>query len=114
MTLLNETSYAQTFGAKMLPVYSSEPPFDFWNYVDLIPKPDFGGYDFIDTEVSCVYRSNDECYEHVLLKTQDNQNIVMAVILDLKSKVVFGHYLLNLEDIDIRWNTLFQECSFPS
>ena len=95
MPELDEQAFAATFGAKMIRV-EGPPPFDFWPYVELIPDVDYNGYDCSDGEVTNVWRSDDGCYEHVLINTKDDPNVFMAIVLDLHESCVMGHRILNL------------------
>jgi len=92
---LDEQEFAATFGAKMMRVEGA-PPFDFWSYVESIPDADYNGYDCSDGEVTNVWRSDDGCYEHVLINTKDDSNVFMIIVLDLHESYVKGHRLLNL------------------
>ena len=95
MPALDKQAFEATFGAKMIGVEGA-PPFDFWSYVESISGADYNGYDCSDGEVANVWRSNDGCYEHVLINTKDDPNVFMAIVLDLQESCVTGHRILNL------------------
>jgi hypothetical protein len=72
------------------------PPFEFWSYVEEIPKEDFDGADCRKGDISHVYQMG-QSYQHVLIQSQ-HQGVAMALVLDLKNSTVYGHYLLNLNE----------------
>jgi hypothetical protein len=82
----------------MVPVTDSEPPFDFWSYFEHIPISDFSGYDCSEGQVMHVWRTEDESYEHILIKSEQDSNVFMTIILDLQSAKVHGHHLLDLNE----------------
>jgi hypothetical protein len=48
--------------------------------------------------VDWVYRYADESFEHVLVSS-DQRNVFMVIVLDLTRRVVYGHHLLNLNEL---------------
>ena len=76
-----------------------EPLFDFWQYVDNIPREDYCGFDCHEGRVTFVYTSSTGHFEHVLFDSE-NPDVFMAIVLDLKRNKVHGHYLLNLRKLD--------------
>ncbi|MDD5260338.1 MAG: hypothetical protein PHD76_00675 [Methylacidiphilales bacterium] len=98
MSLLNEIDYRRTFLEPMIRIEGGEnPSFDFWPYVEGIPKEDYGGYDCSDGSVNFVWRSSDARYEHVLINTKEDKDVFMVIILDRSKKTVVGHRLLDLK-----------------
>ena len=79
----------------MVRVKDEAPPFDFWPYFDAIPNGDFEGFDCSPGEVTYVYRTSDERFEHILVNSTD-RNVFMALVLDRAANAVLGHRLLNL------------------
>ncbi len=73
-------------------------PFDFWRYVDEIPKGDFNGYDCSGGSVEYVYRHPEGRLEHVLISSND-RNVFMVIVLDRATRSVVGHRLLNLREL---------------
>ena len=98
MARLSESQYNATLGALMRRLPSeAAPPFDFGPYVDEIPASDFAGYE-CQGDVTYVWEDDSATSQHVLLDSQD-ENVFMAVILDVRAKVVAGHRLLDLNDV---------------
>ncbi|MFO0960268.1 MAG: hypothetical protein U0800_22980 [Isosphaeraceae bacterium] len=95
MPLLSREQYLSTFDSPMRRAGVEGPPFDFWPYFNAIPPADYEGHDCSGCEVESVYRDPSGRYEHVLVKSQD-RNVFMALVLDLSSERVYGHWLLDL------------------
>lgn len=100
MPLLSQPEYQATFIEPMHPVEDGGAPFDFWAYYDTIPAADFQGHHSAQGEVVAVYRSDDQQWEHVLVRT-DYREVLMVLVLDLRGGKVHGHHLLNMEDQDL-------------
>jgi len=98
MPQLDQTTFQQTFGARMLRIPADEAaPFDFWSYVDAIPEGDYCGYDCSEGSVQWVWQSEDMRYEHVLIDSAEDPDVFMVIVLDLVEGSVFGHRLLDLK-----------------
>lgn len=74
-----------------------EPPFDFWPYLEKIPPADFEGFDCTEGSVDWVWRTDDGCFEHVLINTREDADVFMVLVLDRQARTVHGHRLLNLK-----------------
>jgi hypothetical protein len=72
-----------------------EPPFDFWEYFEAIPREDFGGHDFAEGRVSYAWNMRGTAYQHVLVECE-TPNVFLALVLDVPGRVVAGHHLLDL------------------
>lgn len=95
MRLLSKQEFFKTFIEPIHKVEDDKKPlFDFWNYVESIPEDDFDGHDCKDGNVSHAWNLSNQ-YQHVLIESEDI-NIFMVIILNLRKKEVFGHYLLDL------------------
>ena len=68
---------------------------DIWPYVESLPITDLEGHSIFDRFVEYVYRSRDECFDHVLVMTK-TKNVYLAVVVDLVRDSVYGHRLLDL------------------
>ena len=98
MPLLDENDYRKTFGTKMVRVSADgNAPFPFWSYVDQIPKGDFRGYDCSEGSVRWVWREEDGRFEHILVDSKEDEDVFMAVVLDLLNKEVVGHRLMDFK-----------------
>src|SRR4051812_16765969 len=95
MPRLSEPQFLATARAAMARAMGEAPPFDFWPYFDAIPDDDFEGFDCSAGEVTYVYRSPDERFEHVLVNSTD-RDVFMVVVLDRTARTVVGHRLLDL------------------
>lgn len=76
---------------------SEESPIPFWGYVDGIPKEDFGGYDCSEGTVRWVWKDEEDRFEHVLIDTKEDTEVFMVIVLDLQTRQVAGHRLLDLK-----------------
>ena len=68
---------------------------DIWPYIESVPSADLEGHTINDRLVEVVYRSDDGCFEHVLVLTR-TKNVFLAVVVDLARDSIYGHRLLNL------------------
>ena len=68
---------------------------DIWPYVDSVPATDLEGHAIYDHFVEVVYRSDDDCFNHVLVMTKA-KNVYLAVVVDLAHDSIYGHRLLDL------------------
>ncbi|MGJ4789495.1 hypothetical protein [Leptospira koniambonensis] len=94
--LLAENEFLKTF-SNPHELRDREVPIrtDFWSYYDEIPESHFGNHIFSDTEVSYIYR-NDNNFDHILISSE-NKNIVLVLINDRKKDEIVGHFILDLE-----------------
>lgn len=98
MNKLTATEFKKMFGNKMIKLEDHEmPPFDFWEYVETINPDDFQGYDFSNGFVDLVYKTDDRKYQHVLIKSKEDKDVFMTIVLDIGNKSVVGHHLLDLK-----------------
>ncbi len=96
MKRLSETEFLATAEKPMKPVPSdSHPPFLFWDYFDGIPSVDFEGHDCSAGTVTCAWQDATGRFQHVLVDSED-KNVFMVLVLDLASRTVHGHRLLDL------------------
>ena len=70
-------------------------PFAFWDYFDAIPLSDFDNHDCSAGSVTHVWEQPSGRYQHVLVDTED-KNVFMVLVLDVPSRSVLGHRLLDL------------------
>ena len=70
---------------------------EIWSYISAIPESDFDGFTIGDNDVMAVRRTGDRRYDHVLIPTE-TKNVFLVIVVDLSSKAVFGHHVLNLND----------------
>ncbi|MEP6513790.1 MAG: hypothetical protein ABJA79_07965 [Parafilimonas sp.] len=97
-TELTTDQYKDTFDTKMVDVTkSAEPTVDIWSYVRQLTREKIVlDYVFDKELVEKVYRNQANTFDHVLLPT-DNKNIFIVIIVDLKHRLIKGHYRLDLE-----------------
>lgn len=98
MPALSEAQFKQTLVGPMrqLPA-ESEPPFDFWAYIEAIPSEDFEGCK-CEGDITYVWESSDGAFQHVLLNSQD-KNIFMVIVLAIPEHKVLGHRMLNFNEL---------------
>ncbi|HTY88423.1 MAG TPA: hypothetical protein VMB80_13220 [Candidatus Acidoferrum sp.] len=96
MKQLLEGEYLATMAEPMKRLPSdAEAPFEFWDYFDAIPLSDFSGHDFSRGSVTYVWEHPSGQYQHVLVDSED-KNVFMVIVLDVVSRIVLGHRLLDL------------------
>jgi hypothetical protein len=96
MKQLSETEYLATMAEPMKRLASEdEAPFLFWDYFDAIPSADFEGHDCSAGTVTYVWQHPLGLFQHVLVDSED-KNVFMVLVLDLASRRVLGHRLLDL------------------
>ena len=94
--LLNKTEFMATFAEPMRDVLATATNvIDIWPYVAAIPARELFGNTIVDGCVEHVYRNGSGTFDHVLVVTQ-TRNVYVAVVADLATYTVLGHYLLNL------------------
>lgn len=69
---------------------------DIWPYVSAIPADDLWGHGVVHEAVESVHRRGDR-FDHVLVETT-TRNVFLVVIVDLRSDLIFGHFLLDLNE----------------
>jgi hypothetical protein len=96
MKQLSEAEYLATMAEPMKRLGSDAGvPFAFWDYFDAIPEPDFEGHDCSAGSVTYVWEHPSGSYQHVLVDSED-KNVFMVVVLDIASRSVLGHRLVDL------------------
>jgi hypothetical protein len=96
MKQLSEPEYLATFGEPMRRLGSDAgPPFDFWDYFHAIPSSEFEGHDCSAGDVTYVWEHPAGTSQHVLVDSE-NKNVFMVLVLDISSRTVLGHRLLDL------------------
>lgn len=89
--VLSEEEFKTTFGNKMIDITHQEiDPIDIWPYVEKVRKGNS------NEDVESVYRNDTETFDHVLLPSS-SINEYLVIVVDLLSREVFGHYLLDLK-----------------
>src|SRR5438128_1265684 len=68
---------------------------DIWPYIDSIPADELEGHSIYDRFVEYVYRSDNNCYDHVNVMTM-TKNVYLVVVVDLTNGSIYGHRLLDL------------------
>ena len=68
---------------------------DIVPYYRSISDADFGSHQAYDDFMECVYRTEDDRFDHVLMMTR-TENVYMAIVVDLLNDQIVGHHLLDL------------------
>ena len=98
MRQLSKVEFKATVGDEMVQLgEDAVPPFDFWSYFDALPKDHFGGHDFSEGRVDYVCEDAQRRYQLIHVRCEA-KNVFLVLVLDLSSKTVHGHYLLNLNE----------------
>jgi hypothetical protein len=70
---------------------------DIWPYVAAVPSTELWGHAVVPKLIEGVYRRGDAQYDHVLVTTTTS-NVFLVVVVDLRKDVIFGHFLLDLNE----------------
>jgi hypothetical protein len=96
---LSHDEYRATTTPGPRPVGADERPlFDFWTYFDQLPREEWLGHDFSGGTVSYAYVMAGDRWQHVLVESPD-KNVNLVLVLDLAATEVFGHYVLDLNQL---------------
>ncbi len=98
--VLRELTYSEfkkCFGKKMNKVTSqNDSRMDIWGSIEpLVHSGVLEKYTFENKSVECVYRTEDNHFEHCLLPTSA-KNVFVVIITDLILKTIHGFYKLDL------------------
>ena len=95
---LSEKEFKSTFSGKMNNVTDNHNAIiDIWEYVALLDKSKYLINDYIIEHklVEYVYRNSTNTFDQILIPTE-KKNIYLIIIVNIKNKNIFGHYLLDL------------------
>jgi hypothetical protein len=95
---LTEEEFKSTFSEKMNDVTAiADAEVDIWDYVELLEKSKYYLTDDIleSGNVEKVYRNSVNTYDQILIPTI-KKNVYLIIIVNIKNKNIFGHYLLDL------------------
>jgi hypothetical protein len=96
MTLLSEEAFKACFAHPMRDVTEdAEAAIDIWPYVDALNLDALGIPSL--TDVHYVYRDALGRFDQVLIGTS-RFNVLLAIVVDLEAKAVFGHIILDLNE----------------
>jgi hypothetical protein len=96
MKQLSEAEYLATMAEPMKRLSADGgAPVDFWLYFDCSPAADFEQHDCSAGSVTYVWEHPAGRYQHVLVDCED-KNVFMVLVLDVHSREVLGHRLLDL------------------
>ena len=71
------------------------PLLDIWPYAEAVPKDHLSGHQVWGGFVEYVYRSGDDRFELVHVRTKP-PNVFLVIAVDRLNAQVYGHHLLNL------------------
>ena len=74
---------------------TAEEVVDVWPYIEQVLATDFAELDTDDWNVDYVYINAAGTYQHLLVDTCV-ENVHLVVVVDMSSKTIYGHHLLNL------------------
>jgi hypothetical protein len=95
---LTEKEFKSTFTEKMNNVTNEAKAIvDIWDYIRNLDYLKYFINDYIieKTLVDYIYRNSRNTYEQILIPTT-RENVQFIIVMDLKNKNIFGHYLLDL------------------
>lgn len=98
---LSKEQYLETMHDKMTNITeNAEPVTDIWDYVEqlrLDVDNAVSSYDLNNKLVEAVYRNSDNSFHHIITFT-DKHNVFIVIVVDVNKRVIYGHYLLNLNE----------------
>ncbi len=100
---LSPEEFISTMSAEMQDVTeTADPTVDITGYVAELIAAGLVLPDTIEEDlIEIIYRNEEETFDHILLPT-DDENIFIAIVIDLEEESIRGHYRMDLaEDQDI-------------
>ena len=95
---LTDEEFDETFSAPMKDVTQAAGEIvEVWPYLDSVFKKEFSEAETDGWEVEYVYINEPETHQHILVNTR-MENVYLVVVVDIGSREIFGHYLLNLNE----------------
>jgi hypothetical protein len=99
LTVLTPEEFIGTMSEDMNDVTETEDvTVDIWPYVAELANEGIVTEEvFEEEQVEIVYRNQAGTYDHVLLPTTDD-NVFIALVIDLEGGIVMGHYRMELDE----------------
>jgi len=96
---LSPQEFISTMSEQMTDVTeTAEPVVDITEYVNALIAEGLVLPDTIEEElIEIIYRNEEETYDHILLPTEDEE-VFVALIVDLDAEQILGHYVMDLND----------------
>lgn len=96
MKQLTDAEFESTFTPPMIDITSNaEELLDIWPYIDKVIAAEYATAETDDWDVQYVYMNQPGSHQHILIDT-GMPNIYLVVVITVRERVIFGHYLLNL------------------
>ena len=94
---LTEEQYLKTMTGRMVDITATaEAVIDIWVYAERLVFEGELDQTIVENQyVQSVYRNDSTTFDHVLLHTGEH-NVYVVILVDLINEVIFGHYMLNL------------------
>jgi hypothetical protein len=95
---LSDEEFDTTFSAPMKDItQTAEEIVEIWPYLDSVFRKEYSETETNSWEVEYVYINEPETHQHILVNTK-MENIYLVVVVDIRSREIFGHHLLNLNE----------------
>lgn len=95
--LLSQNEYLRTMSHEMTPIDNEAIGERLLHYLNSIPDEELQGQTFTRWKLERTYINRGRSYKHFLFPSQD-KNIFLALVVEVKSMSVVGHYLLDLNE----------------
>ena len=95
---LSRKEFELTFSERMNDITNkSEAIIDIWEYVKLLDQSKYSIDNSVINKktVEKAYRNSIKTFDHILIPTSQ-KNMFLIIIVSIKNKNIFGHYLLDL------------------
>ena len=93
---MTETEFLSTMGDSQPADLDGEAPCDFWAYFDALPET--VSRDFDDEQVFSSHVTCGGLWQHILLGSLVTPNVFLVIVVDLTTRTVRGHRVLNLNN----------------
>ena len=96
---LSPEEFISTMSEEMTDVTeTADPVVDITDYVEALAAEGLVLPNTIEEElIEIIYRNEDETFDHILLPT-DDEEIFIALVVDLTEEQILGHYRMDLAD----------------
>jgi len=99
LTELSPEEFIRTMSAEMKDVTeTADPAIDISPYVEALMAEGLVLPNTLEEElIEIVYRNEEGTYDHILLPT-DDEDIFIAIVIDLVGERIVGHYNMDLNE----------------
>ena len=96
MRQLSNDEFESTFTPPMTDITSTaEEVVEVWEYIEGVMYTEYACVETDSWDVEYIYTNQSESHQHILINT-GMENVYLIVVVDVHSKSIYGHHLLNL------------------